>query len=79
MKDNFHFIQKPHNLRNYPELQGQRNRTVCFRTQSISSFAPKIWELMQSITREENSLGKFIEKIKFWTTEKCSCRLCKKY
>ena len=25
------------------------------------------------------TLGKFKEKIKFWTTDKCPCRLCKTY
>ena len=41
MKDAFHFIQKPYNLRNDPELQRLRNRIVYFRTESISSLAPK--------------------------------------
>ena len=42
IKDTFHFIQKPYNLRNDPELQRRRNRTVYFGTESISSLAPKI-------------------------------------
>ena len=69
MKYTFHFIQKPYNLRNDPELQRRRNCTVYFGTESISSLAPKIWELIPSTTRNANSLGKFKEKIKFWTTE----------
>ena len=36
MKDTFHVIQKPYDLRNDPELQRRRNRTVYFRTESIS-------------------------------------------
>ena len=43
MKDTFHFIQKPYNLTNDPELQRRRNRTVYFGTESISSLASKIW------------------------------------
>ena len=43
MKDTFHFIQKPFNLRNDPELQRWRNRAEYFRTERISSLAPKIW------------------------------------
>ena len=73
------YIQKPSNLRNNPELQRRRNRTVYFGTESISSLAPKIWELIPSDIRSANSLGIFKEKIKFWTTDKCPCRLCKKY
>ena len=79
MKDTFHFIQKPYNLRNDPELQRRRNRTVYFGTESISSLTPKIWELIPSDIRSANSLEIFTEKIKFWTTDKCPCRLCKTY
>ena len=42
MTDTFYFIQNPYNLRNDPELQRRRNRTVYFGTKSISSLAPKI-------------------------------------
>ena len=54
MKDTFHFIQKPYNLRNDPELQRRRNHTVYFGTESISSFAPRIWELIPSDIRSVN-------------------------
>ena len=63
MKDTFHFIQKPYNLRNDPELQRRRNRTLYFGTESISSLAPKIWELIPSDIRSANSLGIFKENI----------------
>ena len=79
MKDTFHFIQKPYNLRNDPEPQRRRNRTVYFGTESISSLAPKIWELIPSDIRSTNSLEIFKEKIKFWTRDKCPCRLCNTY
>ena len=79
MKNTFHLIQKPYNLRNDPELQRRRNRTVYFGTESISSLAPKIWELVPSNIRSANSLEIFKEKIKSWTTDKCPCRLCKTY
>ena len=45
MKDLFHFVQKPYNLRNNSTLQRPRNCTVYFGTGSISSLTPKIWEL----------------------------------
>ena len=63
MKDAFHFIQKPYNLRNDPELQRRRNRTVYFGTERISSLAPKIWELIPRDIRSANSLAIFKEKI----------------
>ena len=79
MKDTFHFTQKPYNLRNDPELQRRRNRAVYFGTESISSLAPKIWELIPSDIRSATSLEIFKEKIKFWATDKCPSRLCKTY
>ena len=79
MKDTFHFMQNLCNLRNDPELQRRRNRTVYFGTESISFLAPKIWGLIPSNIRNANSLGIFKEKIKFSTTDKCPCRLCKTY
>ena len=42
MKDTFHFIQKPYNLRIDLELQRGRICTVYFGTESISSLAAKI-------------------------------------
>ena len=54
MKDTFHFIQKPYNLRNNPELQRQRNQRVYFGTESISSLALKIWESIPSDIRSAN-------------------------
>ena len=65
--------------RNDAELQKRRNRTVYFGTESISSLAPKIWELIPSDIRSPNSLEIFKEKVKFWTTDKCPCTLCKTY
>ena len=62
-----------------PELQRRRNRTVYSGTESISSLAPRIWELIRGDIRNANSLEIFKEKIKFWATDKCPCRLCKTF
>ena len=70
MKDTFHFIQKPYNLRNDPELQRRKNRTVYFGTENKISLASKIWELIPSDIRSANSLGVFKKKIKFLKTDK---------
>ena len=42
MKDVFHFVHKPHNLRNDSTLPRQRN----FGVERIPSLAPEIWELV---------------------------------
>ena len=59
-------------------MQSQENRTVYFGTESISSLAPKLWELIPSEMKNAK-LNIFKEKIKSWATEKCPCRLCKTY
>ena len=75
----FHFVEKPYNLRNNSIIQRQANRTVYFGTKGISSLAPKLWELILSEIKSAKSLNIFKEKIKSWTTDRCSCRLCKTY
>ena len=79
MKDIFHFVQKPYNLRNDSTLQKRTNRRVYFGTESISSLAPKIWEIVPCEIKNAKSLDIFKKRIKLWTTNKCPCRLCKRY
>ena len=55
MADIFHFVEKPYNLRNNSIIQRQANRTVCFGTESISSLAPKLWELIPSEIKSAKS------------------------
>ena len=76
MADIFHFVEGPYNLRNNSIIQRQTNHTVYFGTESISSLAPKLWELIPSEIKSAKSLNIFKEKIKSWTTEKCPCRFC---
>ena len=80
MKDIFHSVQKPYNLRNDSTLQRRTNRTVYFGTESISSLVPKIWEIIPCEIKSAKSLDIFLKKkTKLWTTDKCPCRLCKRY
>ena len=76
MADFFHFVEKPYNLKNNSIIQRQANRTGYFGIESISSLAPKLWELVPSEIKKAKSLNIFKEKIKSWTTGKCPCRLC---
>ena len=69
MTDIFHFLQKTCNLRNDPEIQRLRNRSVYFEAENITSLAPRIWELIPSDRRKANSPRIFKENIKFWTTD----------
>ena len=79
MKDIFHSVQKPYNLRNYSTLQSRRNHTVYFGAESMSSLAPKIRETVLCGIRNSKSTDIFKEKIKLWITGKCPCRLCRRY
>ena len=79
MADIFHFVEKSYNLRNNSIIQRQGNRAVYFGTESVSSLAPKLWELIPSEIKSAKSLNIFKAKIKSWTTDKCPCRLCKTY
>ena len=78
VKDIFHVVQKPYNLRNDSTLQRRRNCTVYNGTKSMSFLAPKIWEIVPCEIKNAKSLGIFKEKIKLWTADKCPCRLCKR-
>ena len=60
-------------------LQRKKDKTVYFGTECISSLAPKIWELLPGPLKNKICQNSFKLKIKFWVTDKCPCRLCKKY
>ena len=64
MKDIFHSVQKPYNLRNDSTLQRRRNRTVYYGTESISSLAPQIWEIIPCEIKNAKSLDIFLRKIR---------------
>ena len=77
--DIFQFVEKLCNLRNNSIMQRQANRTVYFGTESITSLAPKLCELIPGEIKSAKSLNIFEAKIKSWTKDKCPCRLCKTY
>ena len=60
-------------------LQREKDKTVYFGTECISSLAHKIWELLPGPLKNEICQNNFKLKIKFWVTDKFPCRLCKKY
>ena len=64
MKDIFHFVQKPYNLRNDSTLKRRKNGTVYFGTESISSLAPKIWEIVPCEIKNAKSRDIFFLKKK---------------
>ena len=73
------FEKMPNNLRNPSILKRKKDRTVFYGSESISSLAPKIWELIPTSIKNTQSLDVFKSNIKLWTTDKCQSRLCRKY
>ena len=75
-EDIFHFVNKPYDLWNNGILLRKRNRTVFYGTESLSSLASRIWELIPQSLKDETELSN--SKFKTWTISQCPCRLCKK-
>ena len=63
-EDIFHFFSKPYDLRNNRILFRKRNRTAFYSTESLSSLAPRIWELIPQSLKDESELSQFKTKIK---------------
>ena len=75
-EDIFHFANKPYDLQNNRIPFRKRNRTVFYGTESLSSLALRIWELMPQSLKDEAELSQLKTKIKTWTTSQCPWRLC---
>ena len=46
---------------------------------SLSYFAPKVWDIVPSEIKNINSLQKFKTEIRKWDPQNCSCYLCRPY
>ena len=44
---------------------------------SLSYFAPKVWDMIPLEIKIINSLQKFKSEIRKWAPENCSCYLCR--
>ena len=44
---------------------------------SLSYFAPKVWDMIPLEIKNINSLQKFKTEIRKWAPENCSCYLCR--
>ena len=60
-------------------LERRRVKSVRYGTESISSLAPKIWEILPNEIKDSDTLQIFKVKIKKWVPVECPCRLCKIY
>ena len=60
-------------------LERRRVKSVRYSTESISSLASKIWEILPNEIKDSDTLQIFKVKIKKWVAVECPCRLCKIY
>ena len=78
-KELFSFNVRNYNFRSQLTLKRIKINSVYFGSESLSSLAPKIWDLVPGSFKNENSQERFKNRIKTWTTDKCPCRICKIY
>ena len=50
-----------------------------YGTESISTLAPKIWEILPNEIKDLDTIQIFKAKIKKWVPVECHCRICKIY
>ena len=78
LKELFSFNVRNYNLRSQSTLKRMKANSVYFGRKSLSSLAPKILDLVPDSFKNENSLERFKNRIKSWTTNNV-CRICKVY
>ena len=70
-KELFSFNVRNYNFRSQSTLKRIKTNSVYFGSESLLSLAPKIWDLVPDSFKNENSLERFKNRIKTWTTDKC--------
>ena len=79
MNDTFHFVERPYNLRSDYTLERKRDHTVYHGAEILSSFAPRLWDLLPNSTKNSASLKESKKKINTWAFDCCPCRISKEY
>ena len=72
-------LESNYELRGNNFLERRRVKSVRYGTESISSLAPKIWEILPNEIKDSDTLQIFKAKIKKWVPVECPCRLYKIY
>ena len=79
MTEFFRLKTRSFNIRYKSEFQRRKVKIVIYGSETLSSLGPQIWDLIPIELRNLTSLNAFKSKINSWSTQQCSCRLCKKY
>ena len=69
LKELFSFNVRNYNLRSQSTLKRIKTNSVYFGSESLSSQAPKIWDIVPDSFKNKNSLERFKNRIKTWATE----------
>ena len=82
--DNVQYLKKkntdlPYNLRSQADFVRDSVNTRRYGLNSLSYFAPKVWDMIPLEIKNINSLQKFKTEIRKWAPENCSCYLCRPY
>ena len=76
----FQFFENPvYELRSAVHLPSRNSHTVFFGTESIINLGANLWNMVPENIKTSETLSVFKSKIKYWTPNHCSCRLCKTY
>lgn len=79
MQELFPAYESNHYLRDERCWQTSNIRTVTYGSETLLFRGHKIWQLLPEAIKESNSLSDFKNKIKQWSPDGCTCRLCKTY
>ena len=77
--DLFHVPQNNYNLRHNSYFAMPNIKSVYHGTESLSSFGPRIWNLVPEKLKQLVDIHAFKKEIRKWKPENCPCRLCKTY
>ena len=73
----FQFFENPvYEHRSGVHLPSRNSRKVFFGTESIMNPGAKLWNMVPQNIKSSESLNVFKSKIKYWTPNHCSCRIC---
>ena len=76
-RDLFQIRNNRYCLRSNSYLQRTNVQSVYNGENSLSNYAPKMWDLVPMEIKNSASLEIFIRKIRHWKPQCCPCRLCK--
>ena len=69
--------ENTYSLRKKTKLKSRYVREVRYEIETVTFVGPRIRNSISSEVKQLSSLAEFKVKIKRWSLENCSCKLCK--